>query len=516
MSFNSFYFVFFLISVLLLYYIMPKKHRWIVLLCAGYGFYYVSGIKNFIFILATTITTYITGKMLHKTREQLPDSDKETKARVKKKNRIILAISIIFNFSILLFLKYFNFFGDTVNFITGRDSVPYLNLLLPLGISFYTFQSVGYMIDVYRGKTEACTNIFKYALFISYFPQIIQGPINKYDELKEELFYSEGFDWDNLKYGIQLMLWGYFKKMIIADRLSVLVDHVFANYGEYGGFVIFFSVFMYSIQLYCDFSGGIDIALGASKTFGINMTENFKRPFFAVSVEDFWRRWHISLSRWMKDYLFYPLSLSRGFTKMGRLTRKLFGNNVGKLMPACIATVIVFLAVGMWQGPDWKFIAYGLWNGLLISLGMLFKRFFISASARLHLKPDNFGMRILGMLRTIFLITIGRYFSRADSTMQAFSMLKRTFTVPVPSELFSNQILALGLDLENLITVAVAIIIMLVVGIIQEKGYSVREILEERPAFLQTLAVLVILIILTFFGIYSTGYISSEFIYGHV
>ena len=512
MSFNSFYFLFFLAIVILLYYIIPKKHRWIVLLLSSYGFYYVSGASNFIFIITTTVTTYFAGELMHRVRKKLSDGGRESKAEVKKTNRRILAFSLIINFGILLFLKYFNFFGDTINF-AGRTSIPHLNLLLPLGISFYTFQSASYMIDVYRGKTEPCKNMFKYALFVSYFPQIIQGPINKYDELAGEFFEPDGFDWANLKYGIQLMMWGYFKKMIIADRVAVLVDHVFANYTEYGGAVIFFSVFIYSIQLYCDFSGGIDIAVGASQTLGIRLTENFKRPFFAVNIEDFWRRWHISLSRWMKDYLFYPLSLSKGFTKLGRFTRKAFGGNIGKLLPACISTIIVFLAVGMWQGPNWKFIIYGLWNGILISLAMLFKKTFIKAEEKLHIKQDSIPMKAFGILRTTFLITLGRYFTRAESTEHAFLMLKKTFSSFLPTELFSNKILEMGLEQKDLITAAAAILILLIAGIIQENNYSIREILEERHIFIQNAATFTMLIILTYFGIYATGYIAAEFIY---
>ena len=221
-----------------------------------------------------------------------------------------------------LSLKYFNLFAGGMNRFLGKagmtGSVPILHLVLPLGISFYTFQSAGYLIDVYREKTEPERNPAKYALFVSFFPQIIQGPISFYDQLAHQLYADRKFSYRNLKHGALLMLWGYLKKMVIADRAVSLIQMVAPDYTQYNGTVIFITVLVYALQLYADFSGGIDISRGFAEILGIEMAENFRRPYFAVSINDYWRRWHITLGAWMKSYVFYSLAMSKRFFKMGK------------------------------------------------------------------------------------------------------------------------------------------------------------------------------------------------------
>ena len=388
MSFISFTFVIFILLVVLLYFAMPKRLQWVVLLVASYAFYLFSGITIALFLMFTTVSTFYTGILLGKVNEkqrmalaadkQTLDKNQKKRLRVdaKKRKRIIVAVALIVNFGILVFLKYFNFFADNINslfsIMTITTQIPHINLLLPLGISFYTFQSAGYVIDVYRGKYLPDKNLAKFALFVSFFPQIVQGPIGRHDDLAHQLYAPHKFDCKQAKYGVQLIVWGFFKKLVIADRAAVLVNQVFNNYQQYAGMEIFIAVLLYCVQLYADFSGGIDIDLGVAQTMGIKLAKNFRRPYFARSISGFWQRWHITLGTWMRDYLFYPLCLSKFFVKLGKFSRKILGNYFGKILPTYIATVVVFLTIGIWHGASWKYIAFGLYNGGLITLALLF------------------------------------------------------------------------------------------------------------------------------------------------
>ena len=455
-------------------------------MAAGYGFYCASGLKNLLYILSTTVTTFFAGLYIGK-GQKVSEEDDETEGN-NTNCRLILAVTLIFNFGLLIFSKYFSPFGMQIESdFNSMFNFSYLGFLVPLGILFYTLQSSSYIIDIYRKKITPEKNIFKYALFVSYFPQLMMGPISKYSELETQFFEPEGFDWADLKYGIQLMMWGYFKRMIIADRLAIFTGYLLQTYSENGGLVIFFTIFIYGLQLYCNFSGGVDIAIGSSKTLGINLSEGFKRPFFAVTVSDFFTRWNISLQRWMKDYLFHPISIWNGFRKNALLSR-------------CVATIIMFLAVGLWYGFEWQFAAYGLFYGILISLGMITEKTFVEIGEKVKINPNNLILRILGVLRTIFLVTISSYFLWSDSIAHALDMLRKTFINPLPALFFARDT---GLKTSDLIILSASVIILTAVSVVQEKGYSIREILEEKNRFVQGLSVFAMLFILTFFGIYS-------------
>ncbi len=489
MTLTSIYFFCFVILTLFAYFTVPKRHQWIVLLIASYIFYAFSGIKHIAFLLFVTIVTFFTGIFLER-------------AKGKKQKKRILRITLVILFGMLLFLKYYDFFA-----------LIKVNIILPLGISFYIFQSVGYVIDVYRGKYDPEHNIFKYALFVSFFPQIIQGPISQYDQLAHQLYDTHDLDFDELKYGLQLMLWGYFKKLIIADRAAVIVNTVFDNYANYPGSISAVAVFFYCIQIYCDFSGGIDIIRGIAQTMGIDMIENFKRPYYATSLADFWRRWHISLGNWMKKYLFYPLSLSKPFLNMGKKTRKIFKGRLGKMLPTSIATFIVFFCIGIWHGSSLKYIAFGFWNGGIIFLSLLLEPFFNRMLEKCHINPDSFWWRIFRILRTTFLVFIGRYFTRGATCMTALRMLKHTFCRFGATAIVDGTVLSLGLDKIDFVLIFLGGLVVLVLGYFQETGVEIRKALEKKSGIVQWLVLMAGLIVLVYFGIYREGYISSEFIY---
>lgn len=529
MSFISAEFFIFLVITFLTYFLVPKKIQWIVLLVASYVFYLFSNAVVFVLLLASTTITFFGGILIDRVNQKfalaanstIEELSKEDKLLIRgKKNKqkqLILIIGLLLIFCILAFMKYYNFFAINVNsllgLITTDTKIPVLNLLLPLGISFYTFQSAGYIIDVYRGKIEPDRNLAKFALFVSFFPQIVQGPISRYDELAHQLYDSHNFDYTRAKFGLQLVLWGLFKKLVIADRAAILVNTVFDNHAEYEGLTLLIGAMFYCVQIYGDFSGGIDIARGVSQVIGIELPQNFMRPFFATSISDFWRRWHISLSSWMRDYIFYPLSLSKGFARLGKKTRKILGNYLGKMFPTVLAMLITFFVVGIWHGANWKYIAYGLYNGFFIVLGILIGPLFESVAAKRLWQIKSFGWRFFQVILTFFLVTIGRFFSRGSSLTDAWQMIKSTFSTFNPWVLFDGTFLKLGLDQKNFQLLLIVICILVIVDLFQESGVKIRQSISEQNLAFRWLIYLVAIFSVLIFGVYGLEYDAASFIY---
>ncbi|MCL2747685.1 MAG: MBOAT family protein, partial [Oscillospiraceae bacterium] len=418
---------------------------------------------------------------------------------------------------LLFTVKYFDFTAtalDNLFALLGIGArLPRLGLLLPLGLSFYIFQSVGYMLDVYRKKIKPDRNPLRLALFVSFFPQVIQGPIGRHGRLSETLYKPHRFDADQMKYGIQLMLWGAFKKMVIADRAAVLVDTVFSKYTSYGGALIFVGVIFYCLQIYCDFSGGIDMARGVAQCLGIRMDENFRRPYFAGSVSEFWQRWHITLGSWMRDYLFYPIALSKPFAKLGKTLRRKWGRDAGKIVPASLATFVVFFVIGIWHGASFKFVAFGLYNGVIITASTLLEKRYARIKKRLGIAPGNRKWRVFAILRTFLLLCVGRYFSRAATLMTSLRMMERTVTVPKFFQLADGTLLNLGLDVTDLIVLALSAALLFAVSFRQERGVEIRRSLEKRNFLTQWAVMVAAIVIILFFGIYRDSYVAQQFIY---
>ncbi|NFS10790.1 MBOAT family protein [Clostridium botulinum] len=497
MSFLQFKFWIFLLIAIIAYYILPKKYQWTCLLISSYIFYMYTGIKTVGYILFTTIATwggalFISKIETQKKNEILTNKDsltskdkKEIKQLTKKKQRKIFWSILLINFGILAFLKYFNFTSKNINyllnlFLESKKEPITLGILLPLGISFYTFQSIGYLIDVYNGKYKAEKSLPKFALFVSFFPQIIQGPINRFDKLAFQLYEHHNFDLKKFQYGAQLILWGLFKKLVIADRAVAIVNQVFDNYKHYGGGLIILGVLFYSLQQYADFSGGIDIAMGVAELFGIHMSENFKRPYFSTSLSEFWRRWHITLGSWMKDYIFYPLALTKKMSKITKLANKYLGKKIGKVVPVALANIVVFLIVGIWHGPYWHFVAWGLYNGIIIAISAFLEPFYNWIKSFTKVKTECFSYRLFQIIRTFLIVNIGWYFDRGNGLKSAIQMLHTTVTDLRIMQLFDGTILKLGLNSFDFKILIFATIVLFTVSVIQECGIRVRKFLEEQ------------------------------------
>jgi len=528
MSYISIIFVLFLLIVAAIYFLVPSKVQWIVLLSASYLFYFAAGIELAVFLLFTTITVFYAGEMLGRINQKYRGRlkcgtgiDKEEKKRLKesfnKRKKRIVAAMLLINFGILFVLKYFPVFSDPIGELLSSIwpdfEIPAFHFLLPLGISFYTFQAMGYIIDLYRDKFRPEKNLAKFALFLSFFPQIIQGPISRYDELAQQLYAPHKFDYKRVKFGIELMLWGYFKKMVIADHLAILTGRVFGNPEQYQGLYLIFTAMLSWIELYADFSGGIDITKGVAEIFGIILPDNFKRPFFADSLSEFWRRWHITLNNWWRDYIFYPLTLSKAFVSLGKICRKRFGNDVGKKIPAMIALLTVRVINSVWHGAYIIYFVGGLYHGILIALAYFLEPQFGRLTKRLKVNTQCFSWKVFRIVRTFVLISIPRLFYTAESWPDMILYIRFAFSEFNPWIFFDESWYQLGLDRKTFQMVMVSMLVLFTVSAFQEKGYCIREKLEEQNTVFRWIVYFTGILALFFFGVYGLGYDAAGFQY---
>jgi len=503
MPFTSINFVFFIVGALLLYYIVPQRFRWIALLLASYVFYMVGGFRTVFYIVFITILTFFSGLLLGKLNVRLTEykNSSSDAIRLKRLKKYIVCVTILICFGMLFVLRYWNFVLELTGSVRVIEQFG-LNLIIPLGVSFFIFQSVGYVIDIYRGKHSPESNLAKYALFVSFFPQIIQGPISRFHELSHQLTKGNLLDFANLRSGIQLVLWGYFKKLVIADRTAIAVNYIFQDITMHSGAVIAFAVFFYCIQLYGDFSGGIDITRGVAKMFGIDLAINFRRPIFAVSLADFWRRWHITLGAWLKDYLFYSLALSRPIVRIGKFTRKKIGGTLGKVIPTAICTFTVYFMIGVWHGANFRWVAFGFWNATIITSSLLMASNFAWIKAKLGINDKSRGWWVVSIARTAFIVFLGRYITRSPRLMYTLSMWRSTFTDFQVSTLIDGTLLGFGLSSLDMIIILVGMIVLLVVEFWQEKGIQIRDTLIKKSFVVQWIALFLLFVMIFFFGIW--------------
>lgn len=522
MSFTTFEFFLFIAAAVVIYYVIPKKLQWIWLLIISYVYYASYDISTVWMLLLTTYVTYRGGILLDRLNEQKPqdgisrEEKKDFKKNiVRKKKKIVLAMVLI-AFGMLGIMKYTNFMLGNIDavlrlFGSGKQ-IGVLNLTLPLGISFYTFQSISYVVDVYRGKHKAQGNFFKHALFVSFFPQLLQGPIGRYERLGSQLYEGHSYNLKELQFGVQRILWGFFKKMVLADRVNAAVLLIFHNYWNYGGWYNVLGVLLYSIQLYADFSGGIDIVIGIAQMFGITMDENFRQPYFSRSISEFWRRWHITLGTWMKDYIFYPFSLSKSMAKFGKWSKKKFGNNVGKLLPVGLADILVFFVVGVWHGAAWKYIMYGIYNGVIVAGSGMLAPVYAKIQEKLHINPKKWWYQGFCIIRTFILVNIGFYFDMANDLRAANAMLVQTVTKAHISQLSMAAVKAVGLTSQDLLIVIAGCIIIFVVSLLKEKGINIRETIASYNIVIRWLIYIVFIMFILIYGSTST---TSDFIYAN-
>lgn len=495
MLFNSTQFLIFFPIVVILYYIVPKKARYLWLLAASYYFYMCWNAKYALLILTSTSITYASGLLLEWCKKQAWAENKIIKAK-----KTCVALSFILNLGILVYFKYTNFLIETLNSLFESIHIDLVmstyDILLPVGISFYTFQALSYTMDVYRDDIYAEKNFFRYALFVSFFPQLVAGPIERSKNLLKQLAIPNKLIFDNVREGVLLMLWGFFLKIVVADRIAIYVDTVFGNYTSYPGMYLLIAAFLFSIQIYCDFYGYSVIAMGTARVLGYQLMENFNAPFLATSVSELWTRWHISLSSWFRDYLYIPLG----------------GNRKGKARKF-INKLIVFLVSGLWHGANWTYVIWGGLNGLYQIIGELLMPLRNSFVRFLHIKRERFSHRLYQTFFTFCLFTFSFIFFRASSITSAFDIIYSILTVHNPLILVNGQLYQCGLDSKNFTLILISIILILIADICKYRNINLREVIVKQGMLFQCLIIICSILLILLFGIWGSDYNESNFIY---
>lgn len=527
MAYNSFtYFLLFLTPVVILYYIFPKRLRWIVLLGASYVFYFIASGVYILFPLVTTVTVYACGRGINTVNDRFLLMKKEApkeqrkllKRRAEKRKKLWAAGTAVINISMLLFLKYFNFFSENAHGVLNAlhiadGAAVVLKLILPLGISFYTLQAVGYITDVYRGTIRGDENFGRVALFIVFFPTVVEGPISRYDRLAPQIYTGHSFCMENFTHGAEMILWGLLKKVVIADRINMAVGTVFDRYTEYSGAVVAFAVLLYTIQIYCEFSGCMDMVSGSARLFGVALQKNFARPFFSHTVNEFWRRWHITLGAWLRDYVFYPISLSKPIQKLSKWSKRHLKGNLARILPTLIALFFVWFCNGFWHGANWKYIVYGLYYYALMTVGTLCEPMFKRIRERLKLNPKAGVYRAFQIVRTFVLVNIGMLIFRADSLRAAAEMAVSAVHNAGVRDFWNGTLLSLKLDGYDYLILAVGIAIVLAVEILQEKGKSITALIARQSLSVRWTIYFAGIFAVILFGAYGDGYDAAGFIY---
>ena len=518
MQFTSVSFLLFAAALLTAYYLIPKKLQWMLLLAASWVFYLWAGVEYVAFLAFTILSTYLFTRLMAKNLQKQElylaenkatlsrEEKKAYKAKVKSQNKLLLTVCLVANFAILAVCK----FALTDPFRTAMKdtSLGFLTLGLPLGISFYMFQSMGYAVDVYRGTVEAEKNIFKFSLFASYFPQLIQGPISQFSKLAPQLYAPRKFDGKEFSFGLQRLLWGFFKKLVIADRIAAAV--VALKGPEFTGVGFFLLSVFYAVQIYADFTGGIDMALGLSQAFGIRLEENFVRPYFSKNIAEYWRRWHITLGEWMKSYIFYPISVSQPMLKLSKAARGKLGN-FGKRLPVYVASIATWCTTGIWHGITPNFILWGLMNCFVIVVSEELTPLYEKFHNRFHLK-NKWWYGVFEMLRMFVLMNLIRIvdlFPRVGAYFSKMGSLVTTFNFHI---LWDGTMMKLGLTALDYGILLFGIAVCFCVSLYEEKKGSVREVLWGKPV-LRYCLMLALFICVLLMGSYGIGYNASNFIY---
>lgn len=496
MQFNSIDFMCFFPVVLIVFFIIPRRLRDIWLLIASYYFYMSWNPKYAVLIALSTFITYVGALLVEKC------SVEEEKFKISPK--AIMVICLACNLSILGVYKYGNFILESVSMVLRSLGIGIVNrrldLLLPVGISFYTFQALGYIIDVYRGDVKAERNLLRYSLFVSFFPQLVAGPIERSKNLLNQIGNIQNIKlWDvkRITSGAILMVWGFFMKMVIADRISILVDTVFDNYRMYGSTELCLAAICFAIQIYCDFGSYSIIAIGAAEIMGFTLMENFNAPYFATNIKDFWRRWHISLSSWFRDYLYIPLGGSRK-NRFRRALNKLF----------------VFMISGLWHGADWSFVAWGGIHGFYQVCSDVWKPYKEKLLRRWSIKTDCFSWKLLQMMITFILVDFAWIFFRADSIIDALRFVFRIFIRPTPWLLFNGGIFNLGLDRVEMNILVFSLLLLFLVDLVRyKKRIMLDAFLMEQNLWFEWGAIIALIVMIFVFGKYGPTFDAQQFIY---
>lgn len=520
--FSLHYLLFFFPAALLMYSLAPKKQKNAALLLISFGFFFLVSGALLVFLLLTIFSIWLFGLWLSKIQKEKDAAVKAAEKSQRKalrhhylmRSRTVLGLAAFVHIGALLVLKYSGFFMENVNLLLHTD-FPVPAFALPIGISFFTLQAFSYLFDVYRGTIEADRNIFRLALFVSFFPQIVEGPICRYSQTAQALWDVKGITYHNLTLGLQRFLYGMMKKLVVADRLNAFIDAVFTGYQEVSGGIIAIGALCYTIQLYMDFSGAMDAVTGIAQIFGVVMPENFRQPFFARSVSEFWTRWHISLGGWFRDYIFYPVSMSKPVKNLTTAIRKKFGNRWSAMAMAGIALFCVWSCNGLWHGAAWSYIFFGMYHFALILTGNICEPWSKKVLERLHISPDCKPFRLFQILRTGVLVVIGELFFRAEGLRAGLTMFRKMVTDFQFTGVNAQYFDALSIDPKDFLIVGITCLIVFVISCLKERGIAVRQALLEKPTALRWALMYALLFYILIFGAYGKGYVPVNPMYAN-
>lgn len=514
MSLVSGIFIIYLMVVVVLYYLVPKRFQWIVLLTASVLFYAFAGIQYLPFVFGTSIISYTTGRVIGRKYAGAEMKTKIEQLAAKRFCKRILSVAIIIILGALFYSKFMGSVLELLRQIWGSNSVNTIQILFPLGISYYTFSSIGYMLDVYWKRYPEETNYGRYLLYILYFPHILQGPIPRYNRLGAELKKEHGFEYKRITYGVQLMVWGYFQKLVIAERLGIFVRAVYGDWERQQGFVLLVATVFASFQMYTDFAGCMNIVQGVSEIFGISLEKNFAQPYFAKSIEEFWRRWHITLGAWFKDYLCMPIAVA-GFTKkLSKKARKRWGITAGKKVATILPLIFVWIATGLWHGTGWNYLFWGCWHGGIIIVSILMSDIYVKWKHFLHIEDNSGYWKAFCILRTFALTAIiPRVITQSATISDAIGVFKRMFSRFNVWVFFDGTLYNYGLDRKNFTMAIFSLAILFIVSLLKEKGIQIREKIAAQPLVFRWIFYYLAFFSVVLFGVYGVGYDASSFVY---
>lgn len=528
---TSYFAVIFLVAFLpiciIVYSIIPQKTKKYFLLFASMVFFWLVSGQLIVYLILTIMSVHYFGIWLDriqgKRNAAVKAAPKEERKALKKvflhQSRLVLLFAAVIHIGVLLVIKYSPFFTTNVNNLFALLNVPLQldipSYIMPIGISFFTLQAISYLFDVYRGLIKADDNIFRLALFMSFFPQIVEGPICRYGQTADQLWNVKQIEFENLKLGAQRILFGLMKKLVIADRLNPLIKEVFSNYSNYQGGIIAIAAVCYTIQLYMDFSGTMDAVMGIAQIFGVTMPENFQRPFFSKSISEFWQRWHITLGNWFKDYIFYPVTMSKPMKNLTSSARKKLGNHFGPLLAGSVALFCVWFCNGLWHGSAWNYIFFGMYHFALILAGNIISPAVTATNKKLHINADCFAYRTMQMVRTTILVIIGELFFRAEGLKDGLAMFGKMVTDFSFSTLDSTLMDKLKIDVQDIIIVAVALVIIFVISVLNENGINIRLSLKKKNIVIRWGLLYALIMFIVIFGAYGKGYVPVDPIYAN-
>lgn len=496
----------FLPLIIIVYNALKKEKRWLVLFGAGIVFYATFSVKYFLSFIPLWLLTYGAGLLIEKIQKTQKAKVKECEDRSEKKkikeqytrrSRLVLVAGIVTALAMLILMKY-----------TG--------LFMPLGISFYTMQSIGYMTDVYWKKIAPEKNPIKLFTFLLFFLTVVEGPITAYANIKDTLFAGNPATPDSIVKGYTRLMWGCMKKLVIADRLSPVVAVLFADAGGGMGYKAVMAAVLFTIMEYMDFSGCMDMVCGIGSIFGINMPENFRQPFFAKNASEFWRRWHITLGVWFRTYIFYPVSTSQLAKKWVKFSKdKNINAHASRMVISALALFPVWMGNGFWHGPKSTYIAYGLFYFIMIMLELIFEPLGDRILESLKLEKESKGVTAFRMVRTWLVIFSGELIFQANNMGDAFSMFKSIFTNPGLNMASTQEILSWGMDAADWVVVAVALVVVFVVNIMREKGVTLTDALMNKPVYIRYTAIAALALVIMILGLYGPGHTEVDLIYAN-